>query len=373
MKTKIPPLDLKSEFRELRGALENRIQRVLAGGQYILGQEVEKFERAFAHFVGTKYAVGVASGTDALLISLMALGVKAGDEIITTPFTFISTATVIIRLGARPVFVDIDLDTCNLDPDLIEQKITRRTRGIIPVHLYGTPCRMDKIRQIAKKHGLFILEDCAQACGATFHGKRVGTFSEFGAFSFYPTKTLGAFGDAGAISTNDRKLYEQAKSLRHHGESTRNHSYHHKLVGINSRLDEIQAAILSTKLKHLTYWNRARRKAAERYHRLIQKFRLQVSIVSSNPPYGKSVFHQYVIRTRKRDQLRHSLLKGGIWVGVYYPVPLHLQPCFRFLGYQRGDFPQCESASAEVLSLPLYPQIDPADQNRVITEIKKSL
>ena len=421
MKTSIPPLDLKAEFREVRFELKRRINLIFGRGRFILGQEVAEFEERFSHFVGTKYSIGVASGSDALLLGLMALGVRPGDEIITTPFTFVSTATAITRLGAKPVFVDIDPLTFNINPDFIKDKITERARGIIPVHLYGNPCRIDEICALAKRLGLFVVEDCAQACGATFRKKQVGSFGEFGAFSFYPTKTLGALGDAGAITTNQKKLYEKIKSLHRHGEEGADHSYRHTSIGINSRLDELQAAILNVKLKHLEKWNQARRRAAERYNRFLHRVgissdsyrmsfpRKRESAVTRFPtlseknvkffpksaprmgasvkafgndsgdvriilptetPNSRSVYHQYTIQITKRDQLLSYLRKLGISSSVYYPVPLHLQPCFRYLGYRRGDLPEAEKVSHSILSLPLYPQIKVAEQQLVVKSIR---
>ncbi len=372
MKTKISPLDLQAEFREVQHELAERTRRVFESGHYILGREVDKFEEHFRRFVGTKYAIGVASGSDALLLALMALEIKPEDEVLTTPFTFISTATVIARLGAKPVFVDIDPRTLNLNPDLIKKKVTRRTRAIIPVHLYGNPCQVDEILSLAKRFKLSVIEDCAQACGATFRGKQVGNLGDFGAFSFYPTKTIGAAGDAGAITTNQKKLYEKVKSLHRHGEDGRFHSYRHPFIGINSRLDEIQAAVLNVKLKHLAKWNQLRRLAAKRYDRLIfesgSNLKLKLPVETQK---GQSVCHQYVIQTPDRDRLLAYLHAAGIQAGVYYPLPLHLQPCFRYLGYRQGDFPVAEQASREVLSLPLYPQIQPVQQQFVISKIRK--
>ncbi|MBI4373209.1 MAG: DegT/DnrJ/EryC1/StrS family aminotransferase [Candidatus Omnitrophica bacterium] len=390
---KIPSLDLQAELREIRSDLFKRTRRVLTSGRYILGTEVSQFERSFADFVGAKYAVGVASGSDALLLALMAFGVKQGDEVITTPFSFIATATAIARLGAKPVFVDIEPGTFNLDPALIRKKITRRTRAIIPVHLYGNPCRIDEILKIAKRFGLFVVEDCAQACGAVFKGKQVGSFGDFGAFSFYPTKTIGAAGDGGALTTNNKKLFEKIKSLHLHGEASHDHSarsYHHPLIGINSRLDEIQAAVLNVKLKYLKRWNEKRRQAAARYDRLFtsmkkgdrqrssrrrRQYFLPVPFFPIETTSGRSVYQQYVIRAPKRDALLHFLKRQGIAAAVYYPLPLHLQPCFKSLGYRKGDFPKAEKASQQVLTLPLYPQIQAADQKyviRVLTSFLKS-
>jgi len=374
VKTKVPPLDLQAEFREIRPEFTERARRIFASGRYILGAEVNEFERNFERFIGTQYAVGVASGSDALLLSLMAFGIKEGDEILTTPFSFIATATAIARLGAKPVFVDIDPDSFNLNAALIKRKITKKTRGIILVHLYGNPCQMDGIMSVAKRYDLFVIEDCAQACGATFRGKQVGSFGDFGAFSFYPTKTIGAMGDAGAITTNNKELYEKVKRLHLHGEEKRNNSsrsYLHAAIGINSRLDEIQAAVLNVKLKHLAKWNQARRKAAERYDKLILRAGLAMIEIPKPNSAGKTVYHQYIIRAPKRDQLLAHLCSLGVSAGIYYPIPLHLQPCFRYLGYRRGHFPVAEQASREVLSLPLYPQISSREQNHVISSLSK--
>jgi len=362
----IPQLDLKAEYSEIKNQVKKRVQRFFESGRYILGQEVEEFEKNFTKFIGTKYAVGVASGTDAILLSLMAHNVKLGDEIITTPFTFIATATSIARLGTRPVFVDIESDTYNINPNLIKKKITSKTRGIVVVHLYGNPCRMDEIQSIAKKNNLFVIEDCAQACGSTYHNQKVGTLGHAGAFSFYPTKTLGAAGDAGIVTTDDKKIYEKIRSLRHHGDDGRHHAYNHIFIGINSRLDEVQAAVLNVKLKFLLKWNKARCNAANIYDQLISKISgIQIPVQTPN---SRSVFHQYVIRIQygKRDQLLTRLREKGIQASIYYPVPLHLQPCFGYLGYRKGDFPTSERVSNEVLSLPIYPQIKSTQQERVV-------
>ena len=362
----VPALDLQAEYREIERELKPRILRVLKSGRYILGKEVEEFETSFARFVGTQYAIGLASGSDALLLGLMALDIKPGDEIITSPFSFIATATAVARLGAKPVFVDIDPDTFNLNPTLIKGKITSRTRGIIPVHLFGNPCQMTDIMKTAKEHGLFVIEDCAQAAGASFGGKQVGFFGEVGVFSFYPTKTIGAMGDAGAITTNQNDFYEKIKSIHIHGEASRKDPYRHILIGINSRLDEIQAAVLNVKLKRLKKWNELRRKIADRYDEFlsgISEIRL--------PNAEHSVFHQYSIQTSRRDELQRHLRDQGIQTGIYYPIPLHLQPCFEYLGYRTGDFPAAEQLSRDILSLPIYPQLKSSHQNKVIKVINR--
>ncbi len=367
----VPPLDLKAEYAEIKSQIKKRVDRFFKSGRYILGSEVDEFERNFAKFVGTKYAVGVASGTDAILLPLMAHDVKSGDEIITTPFTFIATATSIVRLGAKPVFVDIDPNTYNLDPNLIKKKITSKTRGIIVVHLYGNPCRMDEINAIAKQRNLFVIEDCAQACGASYRKKRVGSFGNAGAFSFYPTKTLGAAGDAGIVTLNDHNLYEKIRSLRHHGDDGRHHAYNHVRIGINSRLDEIQAAVLNVKLGFLLKWNKQRQSHADYYDRHIKKLRNPDLVLLQITSASKPVYHQYVLRIKhgKRDQVLSHLRSDGIQAAVYYPTPLHFQPCFRFLGHRKGDFPVSEQAAQEVLSLPLFPQIKKSQQARILSSL----
>ena len=298
-----------------------------------------------------------------------------GDEVITTPFTFIATATAIVRLGAKPVFADIDPVTFNIDPKEIKKKITRKTRGIIAVHLYGNPCQMDEITRLAKKHKLFVIEDCAQSCGSMFKGKKVGTFGHVGAFSFYPTKTLGASGDAGAITTNDKKLYEKLKSLRHHGDNGSHHSYQHPHIGINSRLDEIQAAVLNSKLKHLPKWNKKRRKIAMAYIQSLKSHGLSNVILPSETPGGKSVFHQFTLRVLKgkRNGLMNYLRTNRIFSSIFYPIPLHLQPCFRRFGYKKGNFKQAEQASQEVVSLPIYPQLLNKAQRNIVSCISSYL
>lgn len=362
----VPVLDLQAEYREIESELKPRILRVLKGGRYILGREVEMFEADLARFVGTKFAIGLASGSDALLLALMALGIKPGDEVITSPFSFIATATAIARLGARPVFVDIDPATLNLNSSLIQKKITSKTRGIIPVHLFGNPCRMNEVMAIAREHDLFVIEDCAQAIGAALNGKQAGSFGEFGAFSFYPTKNIGAMGDAGAITTNRKDLYEKVKSLHIHGEAGRKEPYRHVSIGINSRLDEIQAAVLNVKLKRLKKWNELRRKIADRYDELLSGIP-EIRLFRA----GHSVFHQYSIQTHRRDELQSYLRSQGIQTGIYYPIPLHLQPCFEYLGYRTGDFPVAEQLSQEILSLPLYPKLSFKQQEKVARTIRK--
>lgn len=369
----IPPVDLKTEFKEIGQEVSKRVSAVMKGGRYVLGDQVRTFENNFAKFTQAKHALGVANGSDALLLALMAFNVKAGDEILTTPFTFIATVTAIARLGAKPVFVDIEPESFNINPELIESRITKRTRGIIVVHLYGNPCRMDRIMKIAKAHKLFVIEDCAQACGTTFRGRSVGTFGDIGTFSFYPTKTLGAFGDGGAVTTGNTDLFEKLKSLHLHGEDGKFHSYRHALIGINSRLDEIQAAILNVKLKHLNRWNKLRRKAAEKYNKLLGNLSCSAMKFPTEVSGGYHVYHQYTLRTTRRDQLLAHLRSEDVYAGVYYPLPMHFQPCFEYLGYKEGDFPESERASREVLSLPIYPQIISRDQVSIAKKIQSFL
>jgi UDP-2-acetamido-2-deoxy-ribo-hexuluronate aminotransferase len=362
----VPALNLQAEYKEIEPELKPRILNILKSGRYILGREVDEFEASLARFVGTRYAVGLASGSDALVLALMALDVKPGDEIMTSPFSFIATATAIARLGAKPVFVDIDPVTFNLNPDLISEKITPKTRGVIAVHLFGNPCFMGRMGKAARKHSLFVIEDCAQAAGATFQKRPVGSFGEFGAFSFYPTKTIGAMGDAGAITTDRSDLYKRIKSLHLHGEASRKEPYRHTAVGINSRLDEIQAAVLNVKLKRLKKWNESRRQIAARYSELLS----EISEIRLPDGTEHSVFHQYSIQAAHRDKLQGHLRKQGVQSGVYYPLPLHLQPCFEDLGYRTNDFPVAGQLSREILSLPLYPQMKLAQQNEVVKAIQ---
>ena len=366
---KVPPLDLSKEYQSIQNEVESRLKRVLASGRFILGQEVSKFEDRFARFIGTKYCVAVASGSDALLLSLIALGIGKGDEVITTPLTFIATATAIARTGATPVFVDIDPKTFNLNPKLIQKKIIRKTKAILPVHLYGAPCDISAINSIARKHGLFVIEDCAQSAGAKWKGKHTGSFGDFGAFSFYPTKNLGAYGDAGAITTNHAKFNALLRSLRNHGADQK--KYHHDRIGANSRLDEIQAAILNVKLKYIDQWNKTRRQIAARYHQLFRTAKIREVQITENVSESVSVFHQYTILVEQRDSLLRFLNRKGIAASVYYPTPLHLQPCFRNLGYWKGDLPETEKAVQKILQLPIYPALSASAQRFIVSKVRQ--
>ncbi len=357
---KIPQLDLVTQYKSIKNEIDDAILDVLEKGHFIIGENVKKIEESIASFVGVKHAIGVASGTDALLISLMAIGIKPGDEVITTPFTFFATAGSIARLYAKPVFVDIDPKTYNIDPNKLEEMLKKRysskMKAIIPVHLYGQCADMDPILELAKKYNLKVIEDAAQSLGATYKGKQSGSMGDFGTFSFFPTKNLGAYGDGGMIVTNDDELAKKARILRVHGAKPK---YYHSVVGLNSRLDEIQAAVLNVKFKYLPKWIEQKRKVAEVYNKLFVEGLSGRVVTPYEAPYNYHTYHQYTIRVSadKRDNLRAYLKEQGIGTSVYYPLPLHLQKCFNYLGYKEGDFPESEKASKEVLSLPMYPEI----------------
>lgn len=333
------------------------ITQVVADGIFILADNVRAFQWEIATYCGNNYAIGVASGSDALYLSLVACGVGPGDEVITTPFTFFATAGAIARAGATPVFVDIDPGTWNIDPASVEEKVTARTRAVIPVHLYGCPADMDPILALADKHGLKVIEDAAQAFGAAYKGKRVGTLGDAGCLSFFPTKNLGAFGDAGMVVTNDPEIAERMQLLRVHGARPK---YHHHVLGCNSRLDELQAAILRVKLPHLDGWNAQRREIAALYGDLLRPVADAVGDelrLPAAPDYAYHVYHQYTVQSPRRDELRAFLQAHGVGTAVYYPLPLHLQPVFASLAYREGDFPAAEAAAHQVLSLPMFPEL----------------
>jgi dTDP-4-amino-4,6-dideoxygalactose transaminase len=369
----VPALDLKAQYQTIRDEVDSALKRVVESQMFIQGPEVERLENELAAYCGAARAVGCASGTDALLLPLMALGVRPGDEVITSPYTFFATAGSIWRLGARPVFVDIEPDTYNIDPAQIEAAITPRTRAIIPVHLYGQAADMDPINEIARHHGLFVLEDAAQAIGAAYRGRRAGSLGQAAAFSFYPSKNLGGFGDGGMMTTDDPLLGRDLARLRVHGMEPK---YHHHEVGLNSRLDAIQAAVLRVKLGHLDTWTRLRREAAVRYHALFQAHGLDDLVtLPVERPENHHVYNQYIIRVPGpvRDPLREYLTGRQIGNEVYYPIPLHLQPCFAMLGHQPGDFPNAESAARETLALPMYPELTDEQQRYVVGSIRQFL
>lgn len=362
-----PFLDLHAQFAAIRSEVTSAIERVLQSQQFILGLDVERLEAEMAEMLGCRYTVGCASGSDALALALMALGIGAGDEVITSPFTFVATAGSIARVGARPVFVDIDLDTYNLNPEELGLAISARTKAIIPVHLFGLVAPMKEITSIAQTKGLAVIEDAAQAVGADYHGRYAGNIGDIGCFSFFPSKNLGGVGDGGMLSTSSPELMDRLKLLRHHGSREK---YHYEILGLNSRLDTLQAAVLRVKLRHLQEWTTARRRNANRYRSLFSQAELDRSIqLPLEPPETHHVYNQFVIRTPERDRLRDHLHGMGIPTEIYYPLPLHVQPAFRYLGYKSGDFPRAESASRSVLALPIYPELTEAQQLSVVTSI----
>lgn len=367
----IPQLDLSRQHEALCEELRAAVSRVLDSQQFVLGAEGRRLESEIAAYSQARHAVGCSSGTDALLLALMALDVSAGDEVVTTPFSFFATASTIWRAGARPVFADIDPRTYNIEPTKIEAVITERTRAIMPVHLYGQCAEMDAVLEIAVRRGLPVIEDAAQAIGAEDGGRRAGSFGAAGCFSFYPTKNLGGAGDGGMLTTNDDEIAARLRTLRVHGGET---EYVHREVGLNSRLDELQAAVLRVKLPHLEAWSRARQERAETYSLLLTNaklaFDLRVPFVRAG---ARHIFHQYVVRVpgAQRDALAAHLRQHGVGTKVYYPVPLHLQECFRPLGYHEGDFPEAERAARETLALPIYPELTLEEQQYVVEMIER--
>ncbi|MGB0383226.1 MAG: DegT/DnrJ/EryC1/StrS family aminotransferase [Ardenticatenaceae bacterium] len=357
---KIPLVDLKAQYAAIQSEIDSAIKQVIENTAFILGPEVKAFEEEFATFCEAKHAIGISSGTDALQLALLACGVEAGDEVITTPHTFIATAEAISMCGARPVFVDIDPLTCNIDPSKIEERITQKTKLILPVHLYGQPADMDPILDIAQRHNLRVIEDAAQAHGARYKGQRVGTLADAACFSFYPGKNLGAYGDAGALVTNDDKIAERVLLLRNHG---RREKYEHLIKGFGHRIDALQAAILRVKLSHLEAWNNQRRELAALYTSLLDDSLVTTPYV---PAWAEPVWHLYVVRVQGRDRVKARLKEAGIATGVHYPIPLHLQPAYQDLGYKVGDFPHAEQAAREVLSLPLYAELTSQNLQRVV-------
>jgi len=365
----VPLLDLKAQFQSIRKDVMPVIETVCEEQGFILGPRVQELEKALAAFVGSVHAVGCASGSDALLLSLMAVGVRPGDEVITVPFTFFATAGSISRLGVKPVFVDIQPETFNIDPALIEKNVTPRTKAIIPVHLFGQCADMEPITEIARRRNLRVIEDACQAIGAARHGTRAGVLGDTGCFSFFPTKNLGGFGDGGLITTNDPALAGRLAMLRVHGSKVR---YVHELVGLNSRLDALQAAVLSVKLRHLERWTEGRRRNAGKYERLFADAKLLDRVVlPKTAPGNYHVYNQYTIRAQKRDELRAFLKDRQIGTEIYYPIPMHLQGCYRDLGYQKGDLPVSERASEEVVSLPIYAELTDAQLAYVVEAIKE--
>jgi len=348
----IPLVDLKVQYQNIKPEIDKAIAEVINNTKFVNGPQVEEFENDFAHLLGVKHAIGVSNGTDAIYLTLKALNLKPGDEIITTPLTFIATIEPICLLNLKPVFVDIDEKTFAIDPEKIEAKITEKTKAIIPVHLHGNPVNITRISAIAKKHNLFLIEDAAQAQGATFKDQRIGSFGDASCFSFFPGKNLGAYGDAGAVVTSSDELAEKIKSLRNHG---REKKYTHNQIGTNSRLDTIQAAILNVKLKHLDKWNKQRREVAKKYREKLSNNKN--IILPQETENAKSIYHQFVIRVPNRDQILKKLKEQGIGAGIHYPVPLHLQPALKFLNYKEGDLEITEKVCSDILSLPMFPEL----------------
>ncbi|MEF3255558.1 MAG: DegT/DnrJ/EryC1/StrS family aminotransferase [Deferribacterales bacterium] len=362
----IPMLDIKRELNIIGDEIKEEINKSLHATQFILGPNVKEFEEKAAKYLGCKYAVGVASGTDALHIALKAIGIKEDDEVITTPFTFIATAEAIVYCGGKPVFVDVDEKTMNIDVNKIEEKITSKTKAIIPVHLFGNPCEMDKIKDIAKKYNLKIVEDCAQSFGATYKDIKTGKIGDVGCFSFFPSKNLGCYGDGGMVTTNDEETYKTIVALRNHGSYVR---YYHEMIGFNSRLDDIQAAILKVKLKYIDEHNKERRAVAKLYRQTIG----DVVGYQEETKNGVNVYHQYTITSEKRDIAIEALKQSEIASAIYYPVPLHLQNAFKYLGYKEGDLPIAEKLSKTVFSLPINPYLDDSEVIVIGEIVKKAL
>lgn len=358
-------VDLVTQYQKLKPEIDAAIQDVLCSGQFVMGKVVREFEEEVERYLAVKHAIGCASGTDALQIAMMALGVRPGDEIITTPFTFVATAETMVLLGAVPVYVDIDEKTFNIDPRKIESAITHRTVGIVPVHLYGQTADMDPILELAEKHHLWVLEDAAQAFGAEYRGKKAGTFGIGGCISFFPSKNLGAYGDGGMVVTNDDAFAEKVRLIAQHGSRTK---YEHLLLGVNSRLDSLQAAVLKVKLRYLDNWNQMRQAHAARYSELLRDAKVKLPITA---PDRNHIFHQYTILLKDRDGLAEHFRQKGIPFGIHYPLPLHLQPAFAHLGKKEGDFPIAERSAREVFSLPMHPELTEDQIQFVATAVRE--
>jgi len=361
----VPLLDLKRQYASIKKEVDESIAKVVSHAQFILGPEVKTFEENVASYCKTKFAIGVASGTDALLISLRACGVGPGDEVIIPTFSFFATAGVVHNLGATPIFVDIEPETYNLNPKLIEEKITQKTKVIMPVHLFGQCCDMDPILDLAKKHNLKIVEDAAQALGAEYKSKKAGSMGDLGCFSFFPSKNLGGMGDGGMVVTNNPELAEKVKLLRTHGAKQK---YYHDIVGYNSRLDTLQAAVLNVKLKHLDNWSKERQEHAEVYNKKLKGMEITLPKAEN---FNHHIYNQYTIALKNRDELKDFLKQKNIGCEVYYPVPLHLQECFKYLGYKKGACPVAEKRALEAISIPVFPELTEAEQDYVISATKQ--
>lgn len=374
----IPILDLKAQYSTIKVEILAAINRVLESQQFILGAEVDVLEKDLADYCQCKYAFGVSSGTDALLLSLMAIGIKPGDEVITTPYSFFATSGSIVRLGAIPVYVDIDPATFNIQSDFIESKITTKTKAILPVHMAGQAADMDPIIEIASRYGLHVIEDACQAIGADYKGRKAGSIGDLGCFSFFPSKNLGGYGDSGLVTCNDEALVDKVSLLRNHGQRPK---YHNRMVGGNFRMDAIQAAILRVKFSHLENWTETRREHAAIYGKLFAQRGISIPladfglmngiVLPIEQGFGRHIYHLYMIRTKYRDELSEYLKKNGIGNEIYYPIPLHLQECFSDMGFKPGDFPNSERASKESLALPIFPELTDAMLSRVVDTISE--
>jgi len=364
MEQKIPYLDLAAQMRPLRTEIEAALAQALDKCTFCLGPDVAAFEEEFAAFCGVKHCVGVNSGTSALHLAMRLLNIGPGDEVITTPYTFVATSWAISYVGAKPVYVDIEDATFNLNPELVEKAVTSRTRAILPVHLYGQPCALDELLAIANKRGLALVEDAAQAHGASYKGRRVGGLGQIGCFSFYPGKNLGAYGEGGALVTNDGAFAARARALREHGSSVR---YYHDEIGYNYRMEGFQGAVLRVKLKHLNRWVEERRRVARCYTELLADTPLKLPVEAQGV---QSAWHLYVVRHPRRDELKKHLEEHGIGCALHYPLPLHVQKCYAHLGYKAGDFPVAEKAARECLSLPIYPEMTDEQVKRVAEVIR---
>jgi len=367
VKPRFPFFDLQAQFATIREEVMRAVEEVFTSQQFIQGPQVEILEKQVAAYVNAPFAVGCASGTDALYLALLAQGVGPGDEVITTPFTFVATAGSIARTGATPVFVDIRPDTFNINVELVEKAITNKTRAIIPVHLFGLAADLRPILEFASKYNLAVIEDAAQAIGATYYGEKAGSVGHFGCFSFFPSKNLGCAGDGGMITARDREMADRLRLLRAHGSRAK---YHSEIIGTNSRLDTLQAGILSVKLRHLDTWTKARQERAKIYQQSFADRHIGEAITLPTAPSGNGhVYNQYVIRSKHRDSLRDYLQEQGVPTAIYYPEPLHLQPAFAYLGYKAGSMPESEAACEESLALPIYPELRPTDQEHVVEAI----
>ena len=382
-------IDLTRQYEQIKDEVERKVLNVMRSTNYIMGEEVRSFEENCASYLGVKHAIGVASGTDALILSLAALGIKEGDEVITTPFTFFATAESIRRVGATPVFVDINPDTLNIDTKKIEEKITEKTKAILPVHIFGNACDMTAINEIAKRYGLYVIEDACQAIGGVYDGKKLGTLSDAGCFSFFPTKNLGGMGDGGLIVTNSDKIAHIVKALKNHGSGVEGRQalgllnpdfvddfviregfekYYNYLIGYNSRLDEMQAAVLNVKLSYIDEWNAKRYQLAEKYNQELEgKYKVQKAEKG-----GRMVYHMYSLQNPRREEIIRKLTAEGVPSGVYYPVPMHLQKVFADLGYKEGDLPIVEKICDEVFAVPVFPELTDEEQERIIRILKEA-